>query len=241
MTDTTTIIGGLDADSAYQVRVRATNDEGDSLWSSAGSGTTNALAGLCLLPTGPLWSACLTVGEIDSTGRYGYQASDSTGSLAPATFDVGTTTYTVTHLFDNDNVGGTTYVRIILSPILSQDDAGNLTLHLGDGTSFSFGDATYSTGTGISRHLWTLSTALGWSTGDAIVVGITQEEQATTAPAFSSAAFRSRRTRTRRLRSQVTAEDADAGDAVTYAPSPVALGVGDLAFSVTVGRSGTQT
>ena len=201
VTDTTTIIGGLDADSAYQVRVRATNDEGDSLWSSAGSGTTNALAGLCLLPAGPLWSACLTVGEIDSTGRYGYQASDSTGFLAPATFDVGTTTYTVTHLFDNDNVGGTTYVRIILSPILSQDDAGNLTLHLGDGTSFSFGDATYSTGTGISRHLWTLSAALGWSTGETIVVGITQEEQANTAPAFTSAR-RSRRTRTRRLRSR---------------------------------------
>ena len=37
-------IDGLDADSAYQVRVRATNDEGDSGWSSAGSGTTNALA-----------------------------------------------------------------------------------------------------------------------------------------------------------------------------------------------------
>ncbi len=186
VTDTTTIIGGLDADSLYQVRVRTTNDEGDSLWSSAGSGTTNALAGLCLLPTGPLWSACLTVGEIDSTGRYGYQGSLSIGSLAPATFDVGTTTYTVTHLFDNDNVGGTTYVRIILSPILSQDDAGNLTLHLGDDTSLSFGDATYSTGTGISRHLWTRSAALGWSTGETIVVGITQEEQANTAPSFQS-------------------------------------------------------
>ena len=59
-----TTIGGLDADSLYQVQVRATNDEGDSAWSSAGSGTTNASAGLCLLPTGPLWSACLTVGEI---------------------------------------------------------------------------------------------------------------------------------------------------------------------------------
>ena len=36
---------GLDADSLYQVQVRATNDEGDSAWSSAGSGTTNASAG----------------------------------------------------------------------------------------------------------------------------------------------------------------------------------------------------
>ena len=216
VTDTTTIIGVLDADSLYQVQVRATNDEGDSLWSSAGTGTTNALAGLCLLPTGPLWSACLTVGEIDSAGRYGYQASNSTGSLAPATFDVGTTTYTVTHLFDNDNVGGTTYVRIILSPILSQDDAGNLTLHLGDGTSFSFGDATYSTGTGISRHLWTLSAALGWSTGETIVVGITQEEQANTAPAFTTVAnFSTNENQAATF--QVTAMDPDDGDEVTYA------------------------
>ena len=41
VTDTTTIIGGLDADSDYQVQVRATNDEGDGAWSSPGSGTTN--------------------------------------------------------------------------------------------------------------------------------------------------------------------------------------------------------
>ena len=182
VTDTTTIIGGLDADSAYQVRVRATNDEGDGAWSSAGSGTTNALAGCSTLPTGRLWSACLMVGEISAVGRYGYQAIDSTGSLAPATFDVGTTTYTVTHLFDNDNLGGTTYVRITLSPTLSQDDAGSLTLHLGDDTSLSFGDAHYSTGTGISRHEWSRTTALGWSTGDAIVVGITQKVN--TAPSF---------------------------------------------------------
>ena len=41
---TTATISGLDADSAYQVQVRATNDEGDSDWSSPGSGTTNAAA-----------------------------------------------------------------------------------------------------------------------------------------------------------------------------------------------------
>ena len=37
-------ISGLDAGSEYQVQVRATNDEGDSDWSSAGTGTTNAQA-----------------------------------------------------------------------------------------------------------------------------------------------------------------------------------------------------
>ena len=44
VTVTTDTITGLDADSAYQVQVRATNDEGDGAWSSAGSGTTNAQA-----------------------------------------------------------------------------------------------------------------------------------------------------------------------------------------------------
>ncbi len=43
-TGTSATIDGLDADSLYQVQVRATNDEGDSGWSSPGSGTTNASA-----------------------------------------------------------------------------------------------------------------------------------------------------------------------------------------------------
>ena len=144
--------------------------------------TNNVLAVCGTLPADRLWSACLTVGEISAVGRYGYQAIDSTGSLAPATFDVGTTTYTVTHLFDNDNLGGDTYVRITLSPTLSQDDAGNLTLHLGDDTSLSFADANYVTVSGDSRHQWFRTAALGWSTDDAIEVGITQK--ANTAPSF---------------------------------------------------------
>ena len=148
---------------------------------------TNNVPAVCgTLPTGRLWSACLTVGEISSGGRYGYQASPSVGTLVPTSFDVGTTTYTVTHLFDNDGLGGNTRVRITLSPTLSQDDAGSLTLHLGDDTSLSFGDATYTTGTGTSRYSWDRTTALGWSEDDAIVVGITQEEQANTAPSFQS-------------------------------------------------------
>ena len=40
--DTMATIGGLDANASYQVRVRATNDEGDGPWSSAGTGSTSA-------------------------------------------------------------------------------------------------------------------------------------------------------------------------------------------------------
>ena len=41
-TGTTATISGLAAGTAYQVQVRATNDEGDGGWSTAGSGATNA-------------------------------------------------------------------------------------------------------------------------------------------------------------------------------------------------------
>ena len=43
VTGLTTTINGLDAESPYQVRVRASNAEGNSGWSSAGTGTTGAV------------------------------------------------------------------------------------------------------------------------------------------------------------------------------------------------------
>ena len=44
VTGTSAAIPSLDAGTAYQVQVRATNDEGDSQWSTSGNGTTTALA-----------------------------------------------------------------------------------------------------------------------------------------------------------------------------------------------------
>ena len=174
-------------------------------------------SGCLALPAGRLWSACLTAGEIDSGGRYGYE-SPSVGSLAPATFDVGATTYTVTRLFDNDQFGGSTFVRISLSPILSEDDARNLTLHLGDDTSLSFGDASYSTGSSFSSHQWSRSDALGWSAGQKIVVGITQDSTppANAAPVFTSA-DNFTADENQMAVGTVIATDADAGDTVSYA------------------------
>ena len=43
VTDTSATIGSLTPETGYQIQVRATNDEGDSPWSSAGSGETDAL------------------------------------------------------------------------------------------------------------------------------------------------------------------------------------------------------
>ena len=173
------------------------------------------------LPTGPALER-LPDGGANQQRSAGTDTkpADSTGSLAPATFDVGTTTYTVTHLFDNDQFGGSTYVRIILSPILSEDDAGSLTLHLGDDTSLSFGDASYSTPTSGSRHQWSRTAALGWSTDDAIVVGITQEEPANADPSFllesSTREVAENSAAGVDVGGPVTATDTDTGDTLTY-------------------------
>ena len=193
---------------------------GNANASSSNNPITNNVLAVCgTLPTDRLWSACLTVGEISAGGRYGYQAIDSTGSLAPATFDVGTTTYTVTNLFDNDTLGGSTHVRINLAPAISEDDASSLTLHLGS-TSFLFADASYLTLSGGSGHQWSRTAVLGWSEGDEIEVGITQEEQVNTAPSFLLESA------TREVAENsaagvdvggpVTATDTDTGDTLTY-------------------------
>ena len=182
-TGTSATITGLAAGTEYQVRVRATNDEDNSDWSTEGTGSTNA-ADCPALPAGRLWSACLTAGMVDQ-GVFGYQGATSDGSLAPATFDVGATTYTVTGLTDSDNVSNFTGVKITLQPALAATDAGALTLHIGDATSLAFADATPAVSSASSQYRWSLPAALGWSAGDAIVVGITQEDTSA-APTVSS-------------------------------------------------------
>ena len=53
VTATSTTIASLDADTAYRVQVRATNDEGDSQWSLSGTGSTNAPPAQPAAPTVP--------------------------------------------------------------------------------------------------------------------------------------------------------------------------------------------
>ena len=157
------------------------------------------------------------MGEIGS-GLYGYQASDSTGNLAPATFEIGGTIYTVTSL--SDNIGSFTGVKITLQPALATADASNLTLHLGDDTSLSFGDASSDITSSVSQYRWSRTTALGWSTGDAIVVGITQEEQVNTDPSFlmesSTREVAENSAAGVDVGDPVTAMDTDTGDTLTY-------------------------
>ena len=65
MTGTSAAIGSLDAGTAYQVQVRATNAEGDGNWSQSGSGTTGTAA----TPGVTVSESSLTVTEEDTTGE----------------------------------------------------------------------------------------------------------------------------------------------------------------------------
>ena len=215
-------ISGLAAGTEYQARVRATNDEGDSLWSSAGTGSTNA-ADCPALPAGRLWSACLTAGMISSVAS-GYDSGRSIGTLAPGSFDFGTTTYTVAHL--SDNVGDVSdptdfsSVKITLQPALATADSDSLTLHIGDATSLAFADAIPTIAVATSQYKWSLPAALGWSAGQKIVVGITQESTpppaTNAAPVFTSA-DNFTADENQMAVGTVIATDADAGDTVSYA------------------------
>ena len=68
--DTMTTLDGLDAGSSYQVHVRAANAEGDSAWSPAGSGSTDAVP-----PSRPL-GLHVGVGDGEATAYWSAPASD---------------------------------------------------------------------------------------------------------------------------------------------------------------------
>ena len=67
VTGTSDAIGSLDAGTAYQVQVRATNDEGDSNWSPAGSGQTNMAGNTA--PVFPATTPMRSVAENTAAGQ----------------------------------------------------------------------------------------------------------------------------------------------------------------------------
>ncbi len=84
VTGTTSTITGLEANTAYQVQVRAVNDEGDGAWSPSGSGTTGN--------TAPVFAdATLTFSVAENTA-----GSVNVGTTIPAASDADGDTLTYT-------------------------------------------------------------------------------------------------------------------------------------------------
>ena len=108
----------------------------------------------------PTWNATLTVVQGTANGDTFLGYSGGTGALAPNTFTVGTTTYTVNKLTLDDPSGSNPTLIFGTTSILTTD----FVLELG-GREFRPMDAT---GT-LSAYEWT-SPNLGWSDGQAVAV-----------------------------------------------------------------------
>ena len=79
----TATIDGLDANTAYEVQVRAANSQGDGGWSASGFGSTTV--------DGAIFSGTLIVGTDTDAGvtTLGYRSDRSSGSLTPDGFNDG--------------------------------------------------------------------------------------------------------------------------------------------------------
>ncbi len=96
VTGTTSTITGLTADTAYEVQVRATNDEGDSPWSASGSGSTSANSA----PTFPNATASRSIAENTATVT-------NVGAAIPAATDADSDS--LTYAFGGADAGSFTF------------------------------------------------------------------------------------------------------------------------------------
>ena len=170
---TSVAIPGLDADTLYEVQVRATNAEGDSLWSPSGSGRTSTPVTLpdpVACSTDSDWTSEMTAG-FSSISTFppavielsGYYASDSFGALNPSTFSIGVTNYTVTQIRQQKTREGTTVNTNILVFTVTGGTLPDGTVVTLNGTAFTIGTDTETMTTGSEQwNLKDLGITLDW-------------------------------------------------------------------------------
>ena len=93
VTGTSTSITGLDGNTPYQVQVRATNDDGDSLWSFAGSGQTDNSAPVFTDGASAARSFTETVGDatVQTAADIGAAVAATDTDSDPLTYSLGGT------------------------------------------------------------------------------------------------------------------------------------------------------
>ena len=107
-----------------------------------------------------IWSATLTVGQLQSSDVWGYSANDGYGTLDDTDFTIGSTTYTVPAL---RNIQQTPPNRVVLTldTALGNDDIQNLVLWIGSSSSFKLSEATVTTSaTGNTKYQWNVPLSL---------------------------------------------------------------------------------
>ncbi len=145
---TSSQITGLHSGTAYQVQVRATNDEGDGDWSSAGSGMTSG----SLTPVATFASATSTAGEGAGTQNVTVNLSPAPQSAITLSYTVGGTAtagtdFSITNSGSVQVSANATSVNIPVAITDDTDDeeAETVILTLGSGTGYTVGSESVHT------------------------------------------------------------------------------------------------
>ena len=168
VTDTSSTIASLAAGTAYQVQVRATNDEGDGPWSDPRWGSTVNPSDITT-PTAnedgsdTLWTATLTVEKLSGLQDFGYFRFSSEGALSSDTFAIGGTDYPVNRLFERRDVFPP-HLQFRIANLPAESSGWVLYL---DGTAFRVSDAGSTDIMGL--RFWN-NPNLNWANSDSVAV-----------------------------------------------------------------------
>ena len=173
---TRTVITNLQAATAYDVRVHATNAIGNSQWTqSATAFSTLAGTASCPVPTfagrRKIWTGVLTMGDFNDVdlslrGYHSNPESGDGGGLDPATFTLGSRDYDVRRIaLVTSGASGLHFIAGRGDGVWWDSTVDALRLHVCN-TSVDFSDSVYhyedeDRGRIASNHLWT--TDLDWS------------------------------------------------------------------------------
>ena len=140
-TETSTTISSLNAGTAYQVQVQATNAEGDSGWSSAGSATTDDPTLTIAAGTSPVTEGTAATFTVTADGAPGTDltvnltVSEETGRDFVASGDEGSKTVTIA-------ADATTAAYSVATQTDRTDEPdGSVTVQVATGTGYSVGTA----------------------------------------------------------------------------------------------------
>ena len=163
----TAIITGLDADTDYEARVQADNDELPSDWSDPSEPFSPKS---CARNAGDLWCGVVTVEGVQGNTAHGFlgiapfDGGDLDGNPEDKMFLV----YTINGVYVGTTGDASGNLHVILNLPLSDDDRATLALHV-DGRSEPFAFSAASKASLVTAYAWS-GAGLNWSSESTVTL-----------------------------------------------------------------------
>ena len=163
----TATITGLSADTDYEARVQAYNDEAKSDWSDPSEPFSPKS---CALEAGDLWCGVVTVAEVQGNAAHGFSdltlspGGDLDGNPEDKMFPGGS----IEGIYVGTTGAGSGNLNFVLDARLSPDDRATLALHV-DGGSEPFAFSAASKADIIHAYIWSGS-GLNWSSESSVTL-----------------------------------------------------------------------